>query len=77
MNNNASPNDILLVSEVADMLRCSKETVKRYIRDGKLPAMKLSKTGPLKIYRYEVDRMLRNAETNKHKFGKTNRANIT
>ena len=32
---------LLTVSEAADRLNCRKETIRRYIADGRLPALKL------------------------------------
>ena len=77
MNSEQSPNDLIRVKEAAAILDCSPETVKRYVRKGKLRAIKLSETGPIKIYRYELDRMLRNGEVNGSKGTENNRKNRT
>lgn len=54
-----TPNDALLTTrEVADVLSVDPETVRRWIRDGKLKAVELP-SGTLRIRQSAVDRILR------------------
>jgi excisionase family DNA binding protein len=39
------PNGLMAVSEVAQVLKVTTETVRRYIREGKLPATKVRTVG--------------------------------
>jgi excisionase family DNA binding protein len=50
---------LLTVPEVARLLRCSRQSVYRRIRDGSIPAVRLTdRQGPLRVPRAELDRWL-------------------
>ena len=50
-------NKLLGLGEVADLLRLSKQTVRRWIRTGKLPAVKLG-YNTFRIERDQIDRLI-------------------
>ena len=52
-----SDNKLLGLGEVADLLRLSKQTVRRWIRTGKLPAVKLG-YNTFRIERDQIDRLI-------------------
>jgi excisionase family DNA binding protein len=59
----ASRPELLTVGEVAQLLRCSEETVRRRIREGSLPAYHLGAPGSaIRIPRAELLRWLRGTE---------------
>lgn len=43
-------NEHFTVKEVSDMLNVSHETVRRYIRENKLPAIKIKSVGVKKVW---------------------------
>ena len=55
--NATSSNKLLGLGEVADLLRLSKQTVRRWIRTGKLPAVKLG-YNTFRIERDQIDRLI-------------------
>jgi excisionase family DNA binding protein len=47
--------DLLTLKETAEMLRCSDLTVRRMVKRGRLPALRLGgPTGPFRIRRYDA-----------------------
>ena len=52
--------DLLTVAETADYLSCSKQTVHRLIKDGKLQARKIGRgiNSPLRITSVSIEKML-------------------
>jgi excisionase family DNA binding protein len=52
---------LMTVDEVAALLRCSGETVRRRIRDGEIPARRLGSAAhaPIRISRSELEAWLR------------------
>ncbi len=53
-----SPNDLLTPEEVAEYLKVHVETVRLWIRSGRLPAFRLGGLRALRIRRNDVDRLL-------------------
>ena len=51
-----APVDLLNINEVATTLRVSKMTVYRFIRDGRLPAVRIGNS--LRVYRGDLDTYL-------------------
>jgi excisionase family DNA binding protein len=59
----AAPRPLLLVDEVADLGRCSSDTVRRAIATGTLPAVRLGPGGRLlRIRRADAEAWLDGAE---------------
>jgi excisionase family DNA binding protein len=56
-------NELLTVEQVAAELQLHPDTVRRYIRERKLKAVRLSSTN-MRIRRSELDRFLKERETN-------------
>ncbi len=54
----AMPGDLLTSTEAAKLLGVDRSTVVRYIRQGKLPAIKLP-SGHTRIRRDDVERLIR------------------
>jgi excisionase family DNA binding protein len=54
--------DLMTVAEVAAELRVDQETVRRWLRDGKLRGSNLKGAGGWRIRRAEVQRFLRERE---------------
>lgn len=52
----ADPVDLLNINEVAGSLRVSKMTVYRFIRDGRLPAVRIGNS--LRVHRRDLDNYL-------------------
>ena len=57
--------ELLTVEQVASELQLHPDTVRRYIRENKLRAVRLS-ARDLRVRRSELDRFLRERETDKH-----------
>lgn len=57
--NSATKGSPLTVSEVAKVLRVSEETVRRYIREGKLKATKVKTVGLKKVWGISHDEIRR------------------
>jgi excisionase family DNA binding protein len=55
--------ELLTVEQVAERLQLHPDTVRRYVREGKLRAVRLSSTA-LRIRSSELDRFLKERETN-------------
>lgn len=49
----------MTVREVAELLRVGQETVRRWLRDGKLRGVLISDRGGYRMTRAEVDRFIR------------------
>jgi excisionase family DNA binding protein len=45
MTNVAAPQELLTISETAELLRCSEESIRRKVRSGELPAVQLGPPG--------------------------------
>lgn len=54
--------DLLTVEQVAERLQVHPDTVRRYIREKKLTAIRLSNTN-LRVRKSELDRFLKERET--------------
>src|SRR5437588_200900 len=55
-NNNAQPRDVMTKAELADYLRISTRTVDEWMRDGRIPFWKISRT--VRFRRRDVDQHL-------------------
>jgi len=56
--------ELLTIEQVAERLQVHPDTVRRYIREKKLRAIRLSNTN-LRVRRSELDRFLKERETDK------------
>ena len=56
--------ELLTVEQVAERLQVHPDTVRRYIREKKLTAIRLSNTN-LRVRKSELDRFLKERETDK------------
>ena len=54
--------ELLTIEEVADILKLHPDTIRRYVRERKLKAVRLSAT-QLRIKRSELDRFIKERET--------------
>ncbi len=54
--------DLLTIEQVAERLQLHPDTVRRYIRERKLAAIRLSSTN-MRVRRSELDRFLKERET--------------
>lgn len=52
------PPDLLTISEIADLLRCSIKTIRRRVHSGVIPAYRLVDSGPWLFRRDDVLRLL-------------------
>lgn len=59
-----SDDDLLTIEQVAERLQLHPDTVRRYIREKKLTAIRLSNTN-MRVRKSELDRFLRERETGK------------
>ena len=57
--------ELLTVEQVASELQLHPDTIRRYIREKKLQAVRISNTA-LRVRRSELDRFLKERETDKH-----------
>jgi len=55
--------DLLTLQETADRLRISTRTVRDYVQKGKLRAVRLSATAPLRFRALDVDRFVESSLT--------------
>lgn len=55
-----APGDLLTIPEATEILRCSTSTLRRYVQNGTLPALRLGRevNGHLRFRRADVDAML-------------------
>ena len=56
--------DLLTIEQVAERLQLHPDTVRRYIREKKLAAIRLSSTN-MRVRKSELDRFLKERETDK------------
>ena len=56
--------ELLTIEQVAERLQLHPDTVRRYIREQKLGAIKLSNTN-MRVRRSELDRFLKERETDR------------
>ena len=54
--------ELLTIEEVADILQLHPDTIRRYVRERKLKAVRLSAT-QLRVKRSELDRCIKERET--------------
>jgi len=56
--------DLMTIEQVAERLQLHPDTVRRYIREKKLAAIRLSSTN-MRVRKSELDRFLKERETDK------------
>jgi excisionase family DNA binding protein len=60
--------DFLTIKQASDYLGCSKDTIRRMIRDGKLPFSQLCENGVIRIKASSISRLMENSiKSNKGK----------
>lgn len=57
--------ELLTLDEVKDIVKVHIETVREWIRDKKLPAVKLSRRGDYRVRRSDLDKFLADRRTDK------------
>ena len=67
--------ELLTVQETAEMLKVTTITIRRYIAEGRLPALKVGKG--VRVTKEAVERMARPIEPKKPALGRTGRAGRT
>jgi excisionase family DNA binding protein len=65
MRDTTTNDELLTAEQVAAMLHLHIATVWRYVREGKLRAVRLSNRGNIRIRQSELDRYLSDLETGK------------